>query len=215
MAAISSAPQTLSAPGELRVAVQSAIARGELHPIADGAPRGDVVVPLRSYVPGPEAPKRSKGVRPMREKFSVAEEMSVARIHKAVKMCFEIERRMGSAGGGGSSAWPFPTLFDRNTDYAPGSVILRPARTTAPEVQFRDDVADLLVELAKHDGLQAKLVAGRAVGKEWEELRDLDPDRRGRWMLDKVRRRGLLFMAQRDAAEGLRIIARVILTEQA
>jgi hypothetical protein len=199
----------VTAPAELRSAVHSAIARGEMHPIAEGPPRGPIDIPLRSYAPGPTAPKRERGVRPLREKFSVADELAASRMMKAVKMAFDIEAREGGNAPTKATAWPFPTLFDRNTDYAPGSVVLRPARPSAAEIQFKEDVADLLVLMAKEDVLAAKLIAYRALKWEWDELRKLDPERRQRWTLDKLRRRGLLRMARLDAEHSLRVLARV------
>jgi hypothetical protein len=176
-------------------------------------PAATVVTPVRSYAPGPGAPKRDRGgVRPVREKFSVADELAASRMQLAVKKAFDIEARMSSVKvGSGGSAWPFQVLFDRNTDYAPGSVVLRPSRPSAAEIQFRDDVADLLILLAKEDVLAAKLVAYRALRVEWDDLRKLDPARRQRWTLDKIRRRGLLRLARLDAQTEGRVMVR---TEQ-
>jgi hypothetical protein len=174
-------------------------------------PAAPVVTPLRSYSPDGDQPKGRGGVRPMREKFAVADELAVAHMHLAVVKAFDIERRMdASAPNRGANCWPFPTLFDRNTDYAPGSVVLRPSPAKAAEVTFRDDVIDLLVELAKADVLGAKLVTGRALRKEWEELVLLDIQRRKRWTLDKVRRRALLQMVTWDRERALRIVTRVL-----
>jgi hypothetical protein len=208
--AVTTVTAPLRASPQLRSAVSQAIANGEMHPMPAATPHPEALhPPARTFVPDAAAPKRPKGLRPVREKFNVAEELAVSRMIQAVKVAFDIERREGGTSMKKESAWPFPTLFDRNTDYAPGSVVLRPARPSAAEIQFKEDVADLLVMLAKEDVLGAKLVAYRALRWEWDELRKLDPERRQRWTLDKLRRKALLRMTQLDAEHGLRVGARV------
>ena len=146
-------------------------------------------VPVRTFTPTVERKRRKP---PVRKLFSVKIEQQVALMHLALVAAFDIERRDTSvmATGKVGAAWPFPVMFDRNTDYAPDSVVLRPSRPSAADIQFRNDVVDLMVGVAKADVLGAKLMAGRAVrpAKTWEDLALLDPQKRKRWMLDKLRR---------------------------
>ena len=173
------------------------------------APARPVDVPVRSFAPDLLVARRKRP--PLRTRFDVATEQAVARMHLCVVKAFDVERRDDSAklSSGAISAWPFAVRFDRSTDYAPGSVVLRPARPSAAEIQFRDDVTEAIVELAKEDQLGAKLVTGRALRTEWDVLRRHDPQQRKRWQLDKLRRAALKWLVDRDRTAGRRLLERL------
>jgi hypothetical protein len=165
-----------------------------------------LAVPVRTF--GPEATRKRP---PLRKRFDVATEQAIAHMHLCVVKAFDVERRDDSAvlSSGAGSAWPFPVRFERSTDYAPGSVVLKPARPSSAEIQFRNDVLDLVIELAKEDQLGAKLVSGRALRTEWDVLQRHDQLQRKRWQLDKLRRAALKWMVDRDRAKGSRLIDRL------
>lgn len=172
-----------------------------------GEPGPAVDVPVRTF--GPE--KRARKKPPLRNRFDVATEQDIAWMHLAVVKAFDVERRDDSAklSSGVGSAWPFAVKFERSTDYAPGSVVLKPARPSSAEIQFRNDVIDLMVDLAKVDRLGAKLVAGRALRTEWDVLQRHDEQQRKRWQLDKLRRSALKVMVDHDRARKLGILDRL------
>ncbi len=180
----------------------------EVPDYASTEPGPPVDVPVRTF--SPHSAKRRR-TPPMRNRFDAETEQAIAYMHLAVVKAFDVERRDDSAkiSSNVGAAWPFPVKFERSTDYAPGSVVMKPPRPSSAEIQFRDDVIDMMVDLAKQDRLGAKLVAGRALRTEWDVLQRHDPQQRKRWQLDKVRRAALKYLVDLDRERKRGILERL------
>lgn len=209
--ALASSPPTLRKQSKLSVADKKVRAQvREKLDYADAVPL-DTVAPVRSFEPLPQKPPESqKTPEPRRRrKTNADDELDMAWMGRAVLLMFAIEARLPPAVRRGAlTSWPLALRTDRNLDYAPEVTRIRPSRTTPAEIQFRDDVMLLIARVAKTDALGARLVAHHALGVRWTELMKLDPARRQRSQLSKLRKVALMSMVKIERAEALRIIPR-------
>jgi hypothetical protein len=165
---------------------------------ADFVPHG-VVTPVRSFAPVPAKSGRGRKV----SRINTDDELHVAWMGRAIALMFQIEGKLpGGRSRGFGVAWPI------SSKEADDTVIVRPAPATAGEIKFRDDVMLLVARVARGNPVGARIAAYHAQGTQWSELVKLDPEKRKRKQLDKVRKACLLEMVNIDRAEQLTITSR-------